>query len=67
MTKLQFEVELAADEDPKNNILIIKSVTKEDGITYQIPTCWQAAKHHPQLIKLPEFLKIKKNVTEKRS
>lgn len=62
MTRLQFEVELAADEDPKNNIIIIKSITKEDGITYVIPPCFQAAKHHLQLTKLPEFLKIKKTL-----
>lgn len=62
MARLQFEVELAADEDPKNNIIIIKSITKEDGITYLIPPCFQAAKHHPQLVTLPEFLKIKKTL-----
>lgn len=62
MAKLQFEVELAADEDPKNNIIVIKSITKEDGITYLIPPCFQAAKHHLQLMKLPEFLKIKKTL-----
>lgn len=62
MARLQFEVELAADEDPKNNIIIIKSITKEDGITYLIPPCFQAAKHHLQLVTLPEFLKIKKTL-----
>ncbi|XP_049308621.1 uncharacterized protein LOC125777574 [Bactrocera dorsalis] len=62
MEKLQFEVELAADEDPKNNIMVIKSITTEDGITYLIPLGFQAVKHHPQLIKLPEFLKIKKTL-----
>ncbi|XP_050339627.1 uncharacterized protein LOC126765939 [Bactrocera neohumeralis] len=54
MEKLQFEVGLAADEDPKNNIMIIKSITKEDGITYLVPPGFQAVKHNPQLIKLPE-------------
>lgn len=62
MARLQFEVELAADEDPKNNIIIIKSITKEDGITYLIPPSFQAAKHHLQLATLPEFLKIKKTL-----
>ncbi|KAK9871738.1 hypothetical protein WA026_014191 [Henosepilachna vigintioctopunctata] len=62
MSRLQFDVELAADEDPKNNIIIIKSITKENGITYLIPPCFQAAKHHLQLLKLPEFLKIKKSL-----
>ncbi|CAH0663644.1 unnamed protein product [Spodoptera exigua] len=62
MARLQFEVELAADEDPKNNIIIIKSITNENGITYLIPPSFQAAKHHLQLTKLPEFLKIKKTL-----
>ncbi|KAK9887596.1 hypothetical protein WA026_023479 [Henosepilachna vigintioctopunctata] len=62
MSRLQFDVELAADEDPKNNIIIIKSITEENGITYLIPPCFQAAKHHLQLLKLPEFLKIKKSL-----
>lgn len=62
MARLQFEVELAADEDPKNNIIVIKSITKEDGIKYLIPPYFQAAKHHLQLTKLPEFLKIKKTL-----
>ncbi|GBP86728.1 hypothetical protein EVAR_63733_1 [Eumeta japonica] len=37
MERLQFEVELAADEDPKNNIIIIKSITKrmERHISYR--------------------------------
>ncbi|CAH2098983.1 unnamed protein product [Euphydryas editha] len=62
MARLQFEVELAADEDPKNNIITIKSITTEEGITYLIPPCFQAAKHHLQLTKLPEFLKIKRTL-----
>ncbi|XP_072929590.1 uncharacterized protein [Epargyreus clarus] len=62
MARLQFEVELAADEDPKNNIITIKSITTEEGITYLIPPCFQAAKHHLQLTKLPEFVKIKKTL-----
>ncbi|XP_026743376.1 uncharacterized protein LOC113505069 [Trichoplusia ni] len=62
MSRLQFEVELAADEDPKNNIIIIKSITTEDEITYLIPPCFQAAKHHLQLTKLPEFMKIRKTL-----
>ncbi|GBP00377.1 hypothetical protein EVAR_942_1 [Eumeta japonica] len=65
MERLQFEVELAADEDPKNNIIIIKSITKEDGTTYLIPPGFQAVKHHLQLIKLPEFLKIKKTLQKR--
>ncbi|KAK9876235.1 hypothetical protein WA026_012536 [Henosepilachna vigintioctopunctata] len=62
MVRLQFEVELTADEDSKNNIIIMKSITRENGITYLIPPCSQAAKHHLQLIKLPDFLKIKKTL-----
>lgn len=62
MARLQFEVELAADEDPKNNIITIKSITTEEGITYIIPPCFQAAKHHLQLSKLPEFVKIKRTL-----
>ncbi|GBP46936.1 hypothetical protein EVAR_30968_1 [Eumeta japonica] len=51
MERLQFEVELAADEDPKNNIIIIKSITKEDGTTYLIPPGFQA-EHLKHLSKL---------------
>lgn len=51
MARFQFEVELAADEDPKSNIIVIRSITKEDGTTYLMPTCFQAAKHHTQLVQ----------------
>lgn len=65
MTKLQFEIELVADEDPKNNTIIIKSVTEENGKKYLIPTCFQAAKNHLQLTKLPEFSKVKKTLQKR--
>lgn len=62
MARLQFEVELSADEDPKNNIITIKSITTEEGMTYLMPPCFQAAKHHLQLTNLPEFVKIKRTL-----
>ncbi|XP_076661002.1 uncharacterized protein LOC143364671 [Halictus rubicundus] len=58
MAKLQFECEMAADEDPKSSTILIKSITDEDGKKFHIPRCYQSYKQHPELIKLPEFKKI---------
>lgn len=65
MAKLQFECEMAADEDPKSSTIIIKSITDEDGKKFHIPQCYQSYKQHPELIKLPEFKKVA-NTLKKR-
>jgi len=60
MAKLQFEFELSADEDPKSNTIIVKSLTDENEKKYGIPTCYQSHKRHQELTKLPEYKKVAK-------
>ena len=64
MARLQFEFELVADEDPKSNTIIIKIITDEKEKRSYIPQDYQIYKLHPELIKLPEFKKVAKNIAE---
>ncbi|GBP78401.1 hypothetical protein EVAR_58191_1 [Eumeta japonica] len=66
MERLQFEVELAADEDPKNNIIIIKSITKrmERHISYRQVS---SSKTPPSIDKVTRILKIKKHYRKEKN
>jgi len=65
MAKLQFEFELVADEDPKSNTIIIKSITDENEKKYDIPTSYQSHKQHQELTKLPEYKKVAKTLQKR--
>lgn len=65
MARLQFECELVADEDPKSNTIIIKTITDENGKKFYIPQCYQSYKLHPELAKLPEFKKVTKTLQKR--
>lgn len=58
MTKLKFQFEVVASEDPKTNIIIISSITTENNQQFQIPQSLNALKHHARLTALPEFKKV---------
>ena len=62
MARLQFEFELVADEDPKSNTIIMKTITDDNGKKFYIPQCYQSHKQHPELTKLPEFKKVAKTL-----
>ena len=56
MTRLQFELKLVADEDPKSNTTIIKTITDEKEKRFYIPQDYQTYK------LLPEFKKVVKTL-----
>ena len=66
MAKLQFEFELIADEEPKSNIIIIKTIADEKEKRFCIPQDYhQAYKLHPEHIKLPESKKMAKTLQKR--
>ncbi|KRG07776.1 uncharacterized protein Dmoj_GI26203 [Drosophila mojavensis] len=66
MAKLQFGFEFVADEDQKSHIILIKSITDDDGKKYSIPQNYQSCKAHPyELMKLPEFRNVAKSLQKR--
>ena len=65
MARLQFEFELVAEEDPKSNTIIMKTITDKKQKRFYIPQDYQAYKLHPELIKLTEFKKVAKTLQKR--
>lgn len=58
MTKLKFQFEVVAAEDPKTNIIIIKSIINEESQQFEVPKNLSSLKYHARLTAMPEFKKV---------
>ncbi|XP_029162652.1 uncharacterized protein LOC114934183 [Nylanderia fulva] len=65
MERLRFELEVVAAEDPKNNVIVVKSITNEENISFSVPDCLQPMKYHQHLVSLPDFKKVKKTLVRR--
>lgn len=65
MEKLLFEFTLLPSPDGKSNINSITSITTDNGKMYAIPSEFQAAGTHTELIKTPAYGKVKNSLKKR--
>ncbi|KAI4488644.1 hypothetical protein M0802_011460 [Mischocyttarus mexicanus] len=58
MTRLSFQFEMVAADDPKTNIILITSITDEEKQKFEVPRHLGIRKYHTQLETLPEYKKV---------
>ncbi|KAI4477014.1 hypothetical protein M0802_014794 [Mischocyttarus mexicanus] len=58
MTRLSFQFEIVAADDPKTNIILITSITDEEKQKFEVPRHLGIRKYHTQLETLPEYKKV---------
>ncbi|KAI4482483.1 hypothetical protein M0802_013671 [Mischocyttarus mexicanus] len=58
MTRLSFQFEMVAADDPKTNVKLITSITDEEKQKFEVPRHLGIRKYHTQLETLPEYKKV---------
>ncbi|KAI4476047.1 hypothetical protein M0802_014942 [Mischocyttarus mexicanus] len=58
MTRLSFQFEMVAADDPKTNIILITSITDEEKQKFEVPRHLGIRKYHTRLETLPEYKKV---------
>ena len=62
MVKLQFKFAVIAGSDGKTYVIAITSITSEEGKCFAIPEDVRTINNHKELIKTPNFAKVKNSL-----
>lgn len=65
MDRLQFEFTMSASNDGKSNVLVINSISTEEGKCYVLPDELKPVSHHTDIVKTNTFSKIKNSIKKR--